>query len=74
MGNYIELKKDEPSVIFLMKNSFDDYSVVNDNLGKIKLTGGEPNAPLQTLSISELSEYNTFRNSVLKKYSLNEQQ
>ena len=73
-GNYIELQKDEPSVIFLMKNSFGDYSVVNDNLGKIMLTGGEPNAPLQTLTTSELSEYNTFRNSVLEKYGLNEQQ
>lgn len=39
-----ELKKDEPCVIFLMKNSFGDYSVVNNNLGKIKLTGGEPEA------------------------------
>lgn len=73
-GNYIELKKDEPSVIFLMKNSFGDYSVVNDNLGKIMLTDEEPNAPLQALTTSELSEYNTFRNSVLEKYGLNEQQ
>lgn len=72
-GNYIELKKDEPSVIFLMKNSFGDYSVVNDNLGKIMLTDEEPNAPLQALTTSELSEYKTFRNSVLEKYGLNEQ-
>ena len=74
VGNYIELKKDEPSVIFLMKNSFGDYSLVNDNLGKIMLTDEEPKAPLQALTTSELSEYNTFRNSVLEKYGLNAQQ
>lgn len=74
VGNYIELKKDEPSVIFLMKNSFGDYSLVNDNLGKIMLTDEEPKAPLQALTTSELSEYNKFRNSVLEKYGLNEQQ
>ncbi|MBD7966656.1 hypothetical protein [Paenibacillus gallinarum] len=74
VGNYIELQKDEPSVIFLMKNSFGDYSLVNDNLGKIMLTDEEPKAPLQTLTKSELSEYNTFRNSVLEKYGLHEQQ
>lgn len=70
--NYIELKKDEPSVIFLMKNSFGDYSLVNDNLGKIILTDEDPEAPMQSLSKAELSEYDAFRNSVLEKYNLNQ--
>ncbi|MEJ8305734.1 hypothetical protein [Saccharibacillus sacchari] len=70
--NYIELKKDEPSVIFLMKNSFGDYSLVNDNLGKIILTDEDPEAPMQSLTKAELSEYDAFRKSVLEKYNLNQ--
>lgn len=70
--NYIELEKDEPTVIFLMKNSFGDYSLVNDNLGKIMLSDKDPGAPLQALTRTELLEYEVFRNSVLEKYGLNE--
>lgn len=68
--NYIELEKDEPTVIFLMKNSFGDYSLVNDNLGKIMLSDKDPGAPLQALTRTELLEYEVFRNSVLEKYGL----
>lgn len=68
--NYIELQKDDPSVIFLKKNSFGDYFLVNRNRGKVSLTEEDPQLSIQTLKPVELSEYQKFRNETLDFYQL----
>lgn len=67
-GNYNELQKGEKSVIFLKKNTFGQYSVFNQNLGKFSLSTSETS----TARIgNETAEYDTFKRDVLKKYGLN---
>lgn len=39
VNQYVELQKGEPSVLFLMKNTYGDYGLINDNLGKFSLEG-----------------------------------
>ncbi|WP_433706911.1 hypothetical protein [Paenibacillus illinoisensis] len=68
--NYVELQKNDKSVIFLMKNTFGDYGLINDNLGKFSLEETNQLNSLQSFTSQELSEYEVFRNSVLEKYNL----
>jgi|GEM_PF-2978211 len=69
--DYVELQKGDKSVIFLIKNSFDDYGLINDNLGKFSLEGISQYSVPQSSTAQALSEYSTFRDSVMKKYHLN---
>ncbi|WP_434752290.1 hypothetical protein [Paenibacillus amylolyticus] len=68
--HYVELQKEDKSVIFLMKNTFGDYGLINDNLGKFSLEVNNQ-SKLSHLTSQELSEYQIFRDSVMKKYNLN---
>lgn len=69
--NYIELQKDDPSIIFLKKNSFGNYFLVNRNRGKISLLDKDPQLSIQSFEASELSEYEKFRKEALDFYNLN---
>ncbi|WP_307538712.1 hypothetical protein [Paenibacillus sp. W4I10] len=69
--DYVELQKGDTSVLFLMKNSFGDYGLINDNLGKFSLEGITQYSVPQSSTVQELSEYETFRDSVMEKYHLN---
>ncbi|NMI03187.1 hypothetical protein HF638_04330 [Paenibacillus sp. SZ31] len=71
VNDYVELQKGDKSVLFLMKNSFGDYGLINDNLGKFSLEGISQYSVPQSSTAQALSEYETFRNSVMKKYHLN---
>jgi hypothetical protein len=70
VDDYVELQKGDTSVLFLMKNSFGDYGLINDNLGKFSLEGITQYSVPQSSTVEELSEYETFRESVMKKYDL----
>lgn len=69
--DYVELQKGDKSVLFLMKNSFGDYGLINDNLGKFSLEGISQYSVPQSSTSQALSNYATFRDSVMKKYHLN---
>jgi hypothetical protein len=69
--HYVELQKDDKSVIFLMKNTFGDYGLINDNLGKFSLEETNQSNLPQSFTSQELSEYEVFRDSVMEKYNLN---
>lgn len=56
-------------MLFLMKNTFGDYGLINDNLGKFSLEGITQYSVPQSSTVEELSEYETFRNSVMEKYN-----
>ncbi|WP_347399441.1 hypothetical protein [Paenibacillus amylolyticus] len=71
VDDYVELQKGDKSVLFLMKNSFGDYGLINDNLGKFSLEGISQYSVPQSSTVEELSEYGTFRDSVMEKYHLN---
>ncbi|PKQ87804.1 hypothetical protein CXK86_27885 [Paenibacillus sp. BGI2013] len=71
VDDYVELQKNNKSVIFLMKNTFGNYGLINDNLGKFSLEETSQSNFPQSFTSQELSEYETFRNSVLEKYNLN---
>ncbi|WP_145320229.1 hypothetical protein [Paenibacillus xylanexedens] len=71
VDDYVELQKGDKSVLFLMKNSFGDYGLINDNLGKFSLEGITQYSVPQSSTVQELSEYETFHNSVMEKYHLN---
>lgn len=69
-NDYVELQKNEPSVLFLLRNSYGDYGLINDNLGKFSLEGvSQYSLPESSLS-QQLSDYQIFRDSVMKKYNL----
>lgn len=70
VDDYVELQKDDKSVLFLMKNSFGDYGLINDNLGKFSLEGITQYSVPQSSTAQALTEYETFRDSVMKKYDL----
>ncbi|MBY0117959.1 hypothetical protein NST33_07485 [Paenibacillus sp. FSL L8-0435] len=70
-NDYVELQKGDKSVLFLMKNTFGDYGLINDNLGKFSLEGITQYSVHQSSTVEELSEYETFRDSVMEKYHLN---
>ncbi|MFL0372899.1 hypothetical protein [Paenibacillus amylolyticus] len=70
-NDYVELQKGDKSVLFLMKNTFGDYGLINDNLGKFSLEGITQYSVPQSSTVEELSEYETFRDSVMEKYHLN---
>ncbi|WP_340016201.1 hypothetical protein [Paenibacillus sp. FSL K6-1318] len=69
--DYVELQKGDKSVLFLMKNSFGDYGLINYNLGKFSLEGITEYSLPQSSTAQALSEYETFRDSVMEKYHLN---
>ncbi|MEK3774331.1 hypothetical protein MHB85_07600 [Paenibacillus sp. FSL K6-4396] len=69
VDDYVELQKGDKSVLFLMKNTFGDYGLINDNLGKFSLEGITQYSVPQSSTVEELSEYETFRNSVMEKYN-----
>ncbi|WP_440117618.1 hypothetical protein [Paenibacillus sp. QZ-Y1] len=71
VDDYVELQKGDKSVLFLMKNSFGDYGLINDNLGKFSLEGVSQYSLPQSSTAQALSEYKTFRDSVMEKYHLN---
>ncbi|WJM09775.1 hypothetical protein [Paenibacillus sp. PK1-4R] len=70
VNDYVELQKGDKSVLFLMKNSFGDYGLINDNLGKFSLEGITQYSLPQASTVEELSEYETFRDSVMERYHL----
>lgn len=67
--NYTELQKGEKTVIFLKKNTFGQYSIFNQNLGKFSLNSSGTS---KALIGDEAAEYNTFKSDVLKKYGVQE--
>ncbi|MDR6715521.1 hypothetical protein [Paenibacillus sp. 2003] len=69
VNDYVELQKGDKSVLFLMKNTFGDYGLINDNLGKFSLEGITQYSVPQSSTAQALSEYETFRNSVMEKYN-----
>jgi hypothetical protein len=69
-NDYVELKKGEPSVLFLLRNSYGNYGLINDNLGKFSLEGVSQSSLPETATAQQLSDYRIFRNAVLKKYNL----
>lgn len=71
VDDYVELQKGDKSVLFLMKNTFGDYGLINDNLGKFSLEGITQYSVPQSSTAQALSEYETFWDSVMKKYTLN---
>ncbi|QOS77617.1 hypothetical protein JNUCC31_23010 [Paenibacillus sp. JNUCC31] len=71
VNDYVELQKGDKSVLFLMKNSFGDYGLINDNLGKFSIEGISQYSLPQSSTVQALSEYETFRDSVMEKYHLN---
>ncbi|MBT2284482.1 hypothetical protein J7E78_13135 [Paenibacillus polymyxa] len=71
VDDYVELQKGDESVLFLMRNSYGDYGLINDNLGKFSLEGITQYSLPQSSTVEELSEYETFRDSVMEKYHLN---
>lgn len=71
-NDYVELQQGETSVIFLLRNSYGDYGLINDNLGKFNLEGVSQYSLPESSSSQQLSEYSTFRDFVMKKYNLNQ--
>ncbi|MCF7755879.1 hypothetical protein KQ941_15615 [Paenibacillus xylanexedens] len=71
VNDYVELQKGDTSVLFLMKNTFGDYGLINDNLGKFSLEGITQYSVPQSSTAQVLSEYEIFRDSVMEKYDLN---
>ncbi|MGO4530392.1 hypothetical protein AB4Z30_15020 [Paenibacillus sp. 2TAF8] len=69
-NDYVELKKGEPSVLFLLRNSYGNYGLINDNLGKFSLEGVSQSSLPETATAQQLYDYRIFRNAVLKKYNL----
>ncbi len=69
VNDYMELQKGDRSVLFLMRNTFGDYGLINDNLGKFSLEGITQYSVPQSSTAQALSEYETFRNSVMEKYN-----
>ncbi|WP_413404728.1 hypothetical protein [Paenibacillus amylolyticus] len=70
-NDYVELQKGDKSVLFLLRNSYGDYGLINDNLGKFSLEGITQYSVPQSSTAQALSEYETFWDSVMKKYTLN---
>lgn len=69
-NDYVELQKDEPSVLFLLRNSYGDYGLINDNLGKFSLESVSPYRLPESSTSQQLSDYQIFRDAVMKKYHL----
>ncbi len=66
---YTELQAGQKSIIFLKKNSFGEYSVINMNLGKFNI---EQNLQTQSGDAEAVSK-EKFRQTVLEKYDLTKQ-
>ncbi len=66
--NYTEISNEVSNIIFLKKNTFGQYGVINMDLGKFELQE-DPNS--SDKSSPDLSEKELFRTSVLNKYNLN---
>lgn len=73
LNDYVELQKGEPSVLFLMKNTYGDYGLINGNLGKFSLNGMSPNSSPPSSTSQELTEYTAFHDTVMKKYNLEQE-
>ncbi|MBE7680819.1 MULTISPECIES: hypothetical protein [Paenibacillus] len=69
-NDYVELQKGDRSVLFLLRNSYGDYGLINDNWGKFSMEGISQSSIPQSATSNELLEYETFRGSVMKKYNL----
>lgn len=73
---YVELQKGDQSIIFLMKNTFGDYSIINDNLGKFSLNHKENSvsriqSESERQSIGDQSQqYEEFYSQIMEKYNL----
>ncbi|WP_019419864.1 hypothetical protein [Paenibacillus sp. OSY-SE] len=67
--NYIELYEGDKSVIFLKKNTFGQYAIINQNLGKFSLN--ETPEFQVTADNEEAAEYAILRKDVFEKYGLN---
>ncbi|MGF6355813.1 hypothetical protein ABIE27_003728 [Paenibacillus sp. 4624] len=68
-NDYVELQKSEPSVLFLLRNSYGDYGLINDNLGKFSLEGVSQYSLPESSTSQQLSDYQIFRDAVMKKYN-----
>lgn len=73
-NDYVELQKGDKSVLFLMKNTFGDYGLINDNLGKFSLEGVTQYSVPQSSTAQALSDYKTFRGLVMEKYNIQQVQ
>lgn len=71
-NDYVELQQGETSVIFLLRNSYGDYGLINDNLGKFSLEGISQYSLPESSTSQQLSDYQIFRDAVMKKYNLNQ--
>ncbi|MBU5353874.1 hypothetical protein KQI74_16440 [Paenibacillus barcinonensis] len=69
---YVEIQKGDTSVLFLMRNTYGDYGLINGNLGKFSLEGIRQSSVPEAATAQQLSEYAAFRDSVMKKYNLGE--
>ncbi|MFW5435783.1 hypothetical protein [Paenibacillus apiarius] len=67
--NYIELHEGDRSVIFLKKNTFGQFAIINQNLGKFSLN--ETPEFQVTADSEEAAEYAVLREDVFEKYGLN---
>ncbi|WP_251502425.1 hypothetical protein [Paenibacillus polysaccharolyticus] len=69
-NDYVELQQGETSVIFLLRNSYGDYGLINDNLGKFSLEGVSQYSFPESSASQQISDYQIFRDAVMKKYNL----
>ena len=67
---YVEMQKGDTSVLFLMRNTYGDYGLINGNLGKFSLEGITQSSVPEAATAQQCSEYAAFRESVMKKYNL----
>ncbi|WDH99734.1 hypothetical protein PUW24_13040 [Paenibacillus urinalis] len=76
VDDYVELQKGDQSVIFLVKNTFGDYGIMNENLGKYSLDHPEVSISRMSEESSRQSEENetdkyiNYREEVFKKYNI----
>ncbi|WP_427050935.1 hypothetical protein [Paenibacillus sp. TC-CSREp1] len=69
---YVEMQKGDTSVLFLMRNTYGDYGLINGSLGKFSLEGIRQSSMPEAATAQQCSEYAAFRDSVMKKYNLGE--
>lgn len=70
--DYSELEKDQQYILFLKKNTYGQFSIINMELGKFKIKDSDKKEDyLSTDETSHSKEYKEkFRDDVLKKYKL----
>ncbi|MCM3782578.1 hypothetical protein M3231_06310 [Neobacillus mesonae] len=75
-NSYVELQKGDQSVIFLMKNTFGDFGIINSNLGKYSLDNPELSISRMTEEANRQSDadqsdkYIKYREEIFERYNL----